>query len=99
MLLTCRDLVICCDSGLGDRPGNLLTRSVFRSHTWLLLNRCELLGERWIRDQGALALTLQHTLCIVERLADSYGLLVDDKIVAVVEFAELLKFGLIKFGL
>ena len=44
-------------------------------------------------------MTLQHTLCIVERLADSYGLLVDDKIVAVVEFAELLKFGLIKFGL
>lgn len=45
MLLTCRDLVIWSDSGLGDRLGDLLTRSVFRSHTWLLLNRGELLGE------------------------------------------------------
>ena len=99
MLLTCHYLVICCDSGLRDRLGDLLTCSVFRSHTRLLLNRCELLGEGWIRDQGALALTLQHALCIVKRLADSNGLLVDDQIVAVVQLAELLKFGLIQFSL
>ena len=33
-------------------------------------------------------MTLQHTLCLVESLADSYGLLVDDQIVAVIELAE-----------
>ena len=44
-------------------------------------------------------MTLQHALRIVKRLADSYGLLVDDQIVAVVQLAELLKFGLIQFSL